>query len=288
MFHIGKVAGRFHRGFRASSLIGPVAGRNSGQPPVPMVNVHQGRGSMATNTEKLLADALGEYFSPYELEDLCARFEISLDYSGNQPNLLNLARKLVHEDDARKRRFLSALVNVLVKRCQDQIENTAHEDSLYHQQMMLQIRQLKPPVPGEIPETPRPRPTGSHPQLALFFARARTELTLVDPEPGTGTLQCLLLVKQPIRMLLQKGPEARDAKYLHGLKELQAHGRQIRVREYPELHDRIVAFNNRCWIAGAPLRSAVRKRIPLIEVIDARRSVLRLVEDRWREAQALF
>lgn len=244
---------------------------------------------MKSDTDKMLADALGEYFSPYELEDLCERFDIKLDYSGNQPNLLNLSRKLVQQGDARKRRFLAALVNVLFKRCRDRIDHTVHEDSLYHREMMLQIRQLKQNLAGSAaPEATAARPAGNRPQLALFFARARTELVVVDPEPGAGILHCLLLVKQPIRMLLKDGPEARDEKFLHGLKELQAHGRQISARIHPEIQDRVLIFNSRCWLAGAPLRAAVRRQIPLVEVIDARKFVLRLVEDRWREAADLI
>jgi len=243
---------------------------------------------MKSNSDKLLADALGEYFSPYELEDLCARFEIHLDYSGNQPNLLNFARKLRHDVDVRKRRFQAALINVLVKRCQDRIENTVHEDRLYHQQMMLQIRQLKNSLPAEAAVSSGARSAPSRPQLASFLARARSELTVVDPEPGTGTLQCLLLVKQPIRMLVKQGPSAREPKFLHGLKELRAHGRNIQARAHPELHDRIIAFDQRCWIAGAPLRSAVRKQIPLVEIVDARRLLLKMVEDRWSEGLDLL
>jgi len=243
---------------------------------------------MKTDTDKLLADVLGEYFSPYELEDLCARFGMNLDYSGNRPNLLNFARRLLHDVDPRKRRFLAALVNVLVRRCQDRIDNTVHEDSLYHQQMMLQIRQLKSSLPGVSPEAGGAHTAGRRSPLALFFARARTELTVVDLEPGTGTLQSLLLVKQPIRILVNQGPEAREAKFVHGLKELRAHGRRITAREHPELHDRIIAFNDRCWIAGAPLRRAVRKRIPLIEIIDTRRWVLQWLEDRWHNAAELI
>lgn len=239
---------------------------------------------MKSNTDKILADALGEYFSPYELEDLCGRFEIKLDYSGTQPNLLHLSRKLVGEADARKRRFLAALVNVLAKRCRDRIDNTAREDRLYHQEMLQQIRQLKHHLPGAGAEAGT---AGRPSQLALFLARARTELTIIDPEPGTGTLQCLLQVKPSIRMLMKQGSAAQDAKFLHGLKELRAHGRQIAARVHPDLHDRVIAFNRRCWLAGAPLHDAARKPIPLIEVVDARRPLLRLVEDRWREAADL-
>ena len=93
---------------------------------------------------KNLADALKDYFSQYELEDLCRRFGVVLNYSGTSPNLRRFSGDLLSNLQAdQNRQFLRTLIGELLKRCQEQIQNTTREDNLYHKQMILQLNQLK-------------------------------------------------------------------------------------------------------------------------------------------------
>jgi hypothetical protein len=243
---------------------------------------------------KNLADALKDYFSQYELEDLCRRFGVVLNYSGTSPNLRRLAGDLLSNPHAdQNRHFLRTLIGELLKRCQEQIHNTIREDNLYHRQMILQLNQLKqslgPDKAGAPTPESFPEPEASlRSNLVEFFGRAGTAVTVVDADPAAGTLDCLQKVAHPIRLLTREPRGGFDQNFIRVLKTLNERGKTIEMRLHPDIHDRVILFDRRCWLAGGPLKDAANTPFTLIEVIDNRDAISDSVENMWLTAELLI
>ena len=243
---------------------------------------------------KNLADALKDYFSQYELEDLCRRFGVVLNYSGTSPNLRRLAGDILSNPQAdQNRQFLHTLISELLERCQEQIQNTTREDNLYHKQMILQLNQLKQslspdkagaPVPESLPESG----ASIRSNLAEFFGRADTAVTVVDADSAAGTLDCLQKVAHPIRLLTKEPSGGFDQNFIRVLKTLNERGKTIEMRLHPHIHDRVILFDHRCWLAGGPLKDAANASFTLIEVIDNRDAISDRVENMWLAAELLI
>jgi hypothetical protein len=243
---------------------------------------------------KNLADALKDYFSQYELEDLCRRFGVVLNYSGTSPNLRRLAGDILSNPQAdQNRQFLHTLISELLERCQEQIQNTTREDNLYHKQMILQLNQLKQslspdkagaPVPESLPESG----ASIRSNLAEFFGRADTAVTVVDADSAAGTLDCLQKVAHPIRLLTKEPSGGFDQNFIRVLKTLNERGKTIEMRLHPDIHDRVILFDHRCWLAGGPLKDAANASFTLIEVIDNRDAISDHVENLWQAAEMLI
>lgn len=243
---------------------------------------------------KNLADALKDYFSQYELEDLCRRFGVVLNYSGTSPNLRRLAGDILSKPQAdQNRQFLHTLISELLERCQEQIQNTTREDNLYHKQMILQLNQLKQslspdkagaPVPESLPESG----ASIRSNLAEFFGRADTAVTVVDADSAAGTLDCLQKVAHPIRLLTKEPSGGFDQNFIRVLKTLNERGKTIEMRLHPDIHDRVILFDHRCWLAGGPLKDAANASFTLIEVIDNRDAISDRVENMWLAAELLI
>lgn len=50
------------------------------------------------------------------------------------------------------------------------------------------------------------------------------------------------------------------------------------------LHDRLIAFNDRCWLVGSSLKDAGSKDFHLTELVDSKKAVVDAVEDKWQAA----
>jgi hypothetical protein len=243
---------------------------------------------------KNLVDALKDYFSQYELEDLCRRFGVVLNYSGTSPNLRRLAGDLLSNSPTdRNRQFLHTLVGELLQRCQEQIQNTTREDNLYHKQMILQLNQLKQSFSPDKAGAPAPE-SFSEPgasirsNLAEFFGRAATAVTVVDADPVAGTLDCMQKVTHPIRLLTKEPRSGFDQNFVRVLKALNERGKTVEMRLHPDIHERVILFDRRCWLAGGPLKDAANTPFTLIEVIDHRDAIFDRVENMWQAAEILI
>jgi len=244
---------------------------------------------------KNLADALKDYFSQYELEDLCRRFGVVLNYSGTSPNLRRLAGDILSNPQAdQNRQFLHTLISELLQRCQEQIQNTTREDNLYHKQMILQLNQLKQSLSPDkagassIPESFPESGASIRSNLAEFFGRADTAVTVVDADPAAGTLDCLQKVAHPIRLLTKEPSGGFDQNFIRVLKTLNERGKTIEMRLHPDIHDRVILFDRRCWLAGGPLKDTANAPLTLIEVIDNRDAISDRVENMWLAAELLI
>ena len=250
---------------------------------------------MNAENVKILADGIKEYFSQYELEDLCRRLDISIEYSGTSPNLRRLAGDVLadpHTDSTR--RFLKALLGELIERCNEQVQNATREDNLYHQQMGLQLRQLNQSLKQDKSSETTPTKVVSKPVVSIhsgvtgFFSQAQTAVTLVDADLGPGTLDCLRNVDHPIRLLTADPSEGFDQNFIRALKFFRDRGKKIELRLHKSIHDCIVLFNRRCWLFPCSVKDAAKATLNMIEIIDSREAISQNVENNWRQAELLI
>ena len=244
---------------------------------------------------KILADGVKEYFSQYELEDLCRRLDIGIEYSGTSPNLRQLAGDILSDPHSiPNRRFLNTVLGELKKRCQEQVQNATREDNLYHQQMSLQLDQLSQSLKQHLPEdhefqevTPKPS-RSPRSSLVEFFSQAQTTVTIMDADPAAGTLDCLREVGLPIQLLTTYPPSGFDKGFIRTLKFFRDRDKKIELRLFNSLHDVIVSFNHRCWLFASPLKDASKATRSVIEIIDSREAVVDVVRNKWQRAELLI
>lgn len=250
---------------------------------------------MNTESVKTLAEAMSEYFSQYELEELCGQYEIHLVYSGTKPDHLKLAKNLMSDiDSGKNRRFIHALVDDLLVRCRQTIENLPMGDNLYHQQMIPQLQkfkrllaQRKPAAKGDGRQA-EVKLGAVRTRLQSFFAGARTEVTVVDGELGSAALEFMAKVTNPIRLLTRQSAENFEREFFNSLKRFRKQGHAVEIRRHRDVHDRLILFNNRCWLAAMSLKDAAEGGFELIEVVDFKAAVSRIVQERWKEAEAII
>ena len=250
---------------------------------------------MNTESIKTLAEAVNEYYSQYELEELCGQFEINLVYSGTKPDHLKLAKKLMSDLDAGKnRRFLHALVDDLLSRCRQTIENLPMSDDLYHQQMIPQLQKFKQLLAQRKPATKtgvqrtEVRLGGVKSSLESFFAGARTEVTVVDTELGAALLEFMSRVNKPIRLLTRQSVENIEREFFNSLKVFRSKGHRVEIRRHADINDRLILFNKRCWLAGMSLAYATEGDFGLIEVNDFKAEIVKKVQLRWKKGEAII
>lgn len=253
---------------------------------------------MNSENIKILADGIKEYFSQYELEDLCRRLDITIEYSGTSPNMRRLAGDALAEPHKEpNNRFLKTVLGELTERCQEQIQNATREDNLYHQQMSLQLGQLrqslmqnKPSgsttskfIPKHIPE----QSLSPRSSLVAFFSQAQTVVTIVDCDPGAGTLDGLRQVEHPVQLLTTDPPGGFDKNFIRTLTFFRDRGKRIELRLSNTINNVTVLFNQRCWLFSCPLKDAAEGKLNMIEIIDGREAIAGIVESNWDQAELL-
>ena len=124
-------------------------------------------------------------------------------------------------------------------------------------------------------------------EVSTFIGRAKTEVTLVDPQLGIVTLDCLRTVTGLTRLLTASSPDALDENFQKALAALRAKGRRYELRRNKKLNDRFIIFNNRCWALSSSLKDAGSAAITLIEIIDACPTVTDFIERKWVKSSVL-
>jgi hypothetical protein len=233
-----------------------------------------------------LAEALKEYYNPYELADMCDQYDIEIAYRGTTPDCLQLVKSVVADvNTPSHRRFLNELLSDMRNRCQERIRISSKEDQLYHEQMLPLFDQFGSILRGRPEPVATKRPSGLHfstrGELSTFIGEAHTEVTLVDPEMGVVTLDCLRSVSEPTRLLTSAASRAADENFIKGLKALKAKGREFELRRNDKLHDRYISFNHRCWVLSHSLKEAGAAAVGMMEIIDARTVLMDYIERKW-------
>lgn len=239
---------------------------------------------------EIFADAIKEYYSKYEFDDLCSQFEIEIPYDDIDPDYRKLAKTLAESiNRGNTRRFLKALIPDLLKRCNERIENTSEEDKIYHQQMIphferFQLLLRDQGVQAEV-KLPEPHLFTIKSEVKTFFSKTNTDVIIADPFVGVGTLECLQGIKFQISLLTGIGQNTFEEGFNASLKVFRSKGHNIKIRRHASLHDRCVALNQRCWLAGASLKDAGNVTLSLIEIIDNKSAVLSSIAHKWSEAE---
>jgi hypothetical protein len=241
----------------------------------------------------MLADAIKEYYTNYELDDLCNQFDIEINYNDADPDYMELARTLTTTSGHQNtQNFFKTLLPDLLKRCNERIANSTSEDLIYHQQMIhniegfkLLLREQKEPVQIKAP--------GSHIfsdkfEIQTYFSSAKSDVIIVDPWIGVGTLDCVVGVKSQIRLLTGKEPNSYEPGFEATIKRFRKKIPNIAIRLYTPLQDRFIVFNDRCWLAGASLKDAGATTLTLIEIKDHKQLILREIARKWSEAEDFF
>ena len=154
----------------------------------------------------ILVDAIKAYYEARELEELCNSFDIELENNGLAHVETRLAKKLISQSEhGSNRRFLESIVPSLLSRCKEGIAKTEWQGRDFHEQMESRLQRLvilmdDQKIPAEITVSEN-QPFTAKSEAREFLGKAETNVTIVDPYIGLGTLDCLRDVRFPIRVL---------------------------------------------------------------------------------------
>jgi hypothetical protein len=162
---------------------------------------------MEKETVEILSDAMKEYYGDYELEELCSRFGLKIDYEGIHPNHRKLVNQLVSQKYRdNHQRFLEAILPKLLKRCEERILNTTWEVNVFDEHMLPQLERLQNFFDGQNSSEPEEQSVNrfftGRARLAEFFRSTKTALSIVDTRVDKTTFECIQGVRTPIRLLV--------------------------------------------------------------------------------------
>jgi hypothetical protein len=244
---------------------------------------------MQAETTNILADAIKEYYGDYELEELCNQFNIEMDYLGVSPNHKKLASRMVAKESHNYQRLLEKVMPEIIDRCNHRILNSTWESNAFDNQMLQHLKKLQVLLSHDKKSAAATEAANyifkSKESPIKFFALAKSTVTLVDTHIGTTTLECLKQVRHPMRLLTGMDEQTFPKGFNDVLKKFCAGGRQVEIRRHVVLNDRYVFLNGRCWLVSSPLNSVGSKLVSIIECIDAKSSILKAFESKWREAE---
>jgi len=248
---------------------------------------------MKDESIEMLADAFKEYYTNYELDDICNQFDIEIDYQDADPDYVKLAQTLTTTTSRQStQKFLKTLIPDMLKRCTERIANSTSEDLIYHQQMIRHIEGfqwlLREPKQETKSVTPGSYIFSVKSEVQTYFSTAKTDVIIVDPLIGVGTLDCVVGVKSQIRVLTGKQPNSFDRGFEATLKRFRSKIPNISIRLYKPLQDRFIVFNEKCWLAGASIKDAGSKTLSLIEIRDHKQLILKEIARKWSEAEDFF
>ena len=246
---------------------------------------------MEEETIEILSDAVKEYYGDYELEELCSRFGMQVEYQGAHPNHKKIVSQLiVQKYHTNHQRFLETILPKLLRRCEERILNTTWDVNVFDEQMLPHLKKLqqlllKGDRKSSLKSGPVNRFFTSRADLVKFFADAQTALTIVDTPLGEGTLECIRGVQTPIRIMTAMGLEEFSADFGRRLSALRAKGLRVEIRRHLKMSDRFVIFNGRCWMVSCPLVDVGRVTLSIIECVDTKPAVVKEIGKKWREAK---
>jgi hypothetical protein len=249
---------------------------------------HQRRVGVAESMETVSLWNL--YYSYGELMEAASIFDVNLSaehvWRMGHFSWLAAARLLVDRINLGNHyEMLESLLSALEQRNKTAIARTDWERRDAHECATPKIKRLigalgDPGVAREI-VIAEGKPFTAKAEVREFLERAETEVLVVDPYVGVGTLDCLRTVRFPIRLLTGANANSMEGGFDGALKAFQAEGFQIEVRQHGKLHDRHLVFNERCWLIGSSLKDAGRKAFHTTEIIDSKAEVLGALETKW-------
>lgn len=240
----------------------------------------------------ILSQLLEMYYERDEFIELAGLLDVELKAVYHDWKWLTIAKQLLLEIDyGNNHELLSQALEQLEIRNLEAIARTDWERRTPHQHVERKIRELRNQV-GDA-ETPRElavpenKPFAAKSEIREFLEKAGTEILVVDPYVGVGTLDCFRNSKQPIRLLTGDRSNSIETGFEKALEDFRNEGYTIEVRRHPKLHDRHIAFNHRCWLVGSSLKDSGNKSLHIMEIIDAKPEVLAALEAKWVESKAM-
>ena len=239
----------------------------------------------------ILADAIKAYYGTPELEELYKSFDIKIENSGLAGVETRLAKKLITQSEhGNHRRFLESIVPSLMSRCKEGIAKSKWQGREFHEQMESRLQLLATLmgdqiIPAEITVSEN-QPFTAKSEAREFLGKAETNVTIVDPYIGLGTLDCLRDVRFPIRVLTGNREDSIEFGFDRGLKDFCSENRAIEVRRHAKLHDRYILFNDKCWLVGSSLKDAGKKTFNVIEFVDSKAAIVAELDRKWTDSKA--
>lgn len=243
----------------------------------------------------MLATIFEAYYDPSEFVETAALFRVIIDLDQYDPEpkkqWFRATRQIVENlDQGGHFALLTASLEQLEAKNSIAIAQTKWEQRQANEELAPRIREIQDALknvasPSAI-SVPEASPFTAKSEVRAMLDSATTEILVVDPYVGVGTLDCFLGVKQPIRLLTGDKPNSVEQHFQKGLNDLHAEGYVIEVRRAPMLHDRHLVFNDRCWLVGSSLKDAGKKAFNCLEVIDKAALVTDL-ESKWASGAPL-
>ena len=228
------------------------------------------------------------YFTLDELRELTALFDVSLETLGEyEPSWLSLARELTTKlDHGNSRRLLDSLLDLADNRNSDGVAHTSWERQTFHNSMTPVIREAQElledsAAPSEIAVAAGNVFTAKS-KVRELLQTAASEVFIVDPYVGLGTLDCLRDLTIPVRLLTGTHSNSIEAGFDRAIADFCVEGHQLEVRRVQALHDRHLNFNDRCWLLGGSLKDAGKKPFNCIEITDQKAMVVADLETKWQ------
>lgn len=237
----------------------------------------------------ILASMLEEYYEPGELEEVAKLFGVVLEeqtWSRTKQAWLVIARQLVDNlEQGNHHALLQTILEQLDIRNTTAIAHTDFERRAAHKSLVPIIAALRTSfseaaAPAEIAVS-EGSPFSAKSQIRDLLATASTEVLVVDSYIGVVTLDCLRSVHQKIRLLTASLPNSVEAGFDDALIGFKKEGFQIEVRRGDMLHDRHLAFNDRCWLVGSSLKDAGKKAFHCMEIVDLKAQVVSSLDAKW-------
>jgi hypothetical protein len=237
----------------------------------------------------VLAVLMQEYYEPGELRDIAQLFSIELPElwsASTKQEWLALARQLIENlEQGNHRLLVQALIEQLEVKNVTAIGNTDWERQTAHGRLSPKIAELRAEfdqaaVPAEI-AVPEGSPFTAKSQIRELLATASTPILVIDPYVGVATLDCLRLASTSVRLLTGGHSTSIGSGFDSAITDYKKEGFQIEVRRVSMLHDRHLAFNDRCWLVGASLKDAGTKAFHCMEIVDLKVPVVQALETKW-------
>ena len=249
--------------------------------------------NMEKEIVEILSDAIKEYYGDYELDELCSRFGLNIEYDGIHPNHRKLVTQLVNQKYRNKcQRFLETILPKLLKRCEDRINNTTWEINVFDEHMLPQLERLQNFFDGRDRSEPEERALNSfftgRARLAEFLSSTKTALSIVDTRISKTTFECIRGVRTPIRLLIGQREQDIIDDIGDGLGAFRAQGHEIEIRRHLKLNDRFLIFNGRCWMASCSLADVDQVTLSIIECVDTKPVVVKEIGRKWREGKVFL
>lgn len=248
-----------------------------------------------TRHTPIFATILDAYYDPSEVVEMATLFGVTihLDPYESEPakQWFRVAREIVEGlDQGGNVTLFTALMDQVEVKNSLAIARTDWERRQANEELTPRIRELQEALksvasPSAI-SVPEASPFTAKSEIRDMLASATTDLLIVDPYVGVGTLDCFIGVTQPIRLLTGDKANSVEPQFQRALADMQSEGYIIEVRRASMLHDRHFVFNDRCWLVGSSIKDAGKKAFNCLEVID-KATLLADLESKWASGTPL-